>query len=91
MTTKTTFICDRCGKESETPEDWIGCYRYDEKGKHRYNVGGYFVLCPSCSERALSKPLQCEPIRCGGNCHEVGDLMRRDSRSLYYCAGCRHR
>lgn len=50
MTTKTIYVCDRCGEESEDSVGWkrlSGAYLIVNRGA---------LLCPSCSERALEKP-----------------------------------
>jgi len=48
---KTVYICDRCGKESESKLNWrslseVKCGTATTQA----------LLCPSCSKRALEKP-----------------------------------
>ena len=51
---KIVYICDRCGKETQRlGQDWL--LSYPGLPDQPY-VQECYVLCPTCSSRALEKP-----------------------------------
>jgi DNA-directed RNA polymerase subunit RPC12/RpoP len=91
MTTKTIYICDRCGKESTAyckGKGWKTLAQVPDPEDTAAGISTYFaessLLCPSCSRRALEKPQIPPCVKCGkelsntNRCWEpgIGDLCQ---------------